>query len=716
MADYNTSRTAKPEKPKDAEDILAKAREDWDRAYERDQTNIDLAYEDLKFLSGDQWPEAQRKRMVEEHRPVLVDNRLPQFIHQITGDIRQMRPSIKVVPVDDGDERVADVYTGLVRYIENRSDASAIYFRGADSQVAAGIGHWRILTEYADEKTFNQEIRIGPIEDGVSVLWDPDSSLPTREDAKFCFVPVDVNRVTFEQTYPGVNPAAFDDDKWTHNQAWVTDDHVRLAEYWVKKPIKRTLALGNDGSIADITDADPSVKKFYERRGARIEERDGHKVCRYLITASAVLEGPAEWPGAYIPVVPVFGEEIRIGRKIIRKGIVRDAKDPQRMVNYFHSAHTEAVALQPKAPYMVTEINVAKYQPMWEQANKSARPYLIYTPDAANGNAAPQRIPPPIASQGISEGLALAVESLKAVTGIYDASLGARSNETSGKAIMARQREGDVGSYVYIDNFSRAVRYTGQILVDLIPHIYDTERTIRIMGEDGALDIIEINKAKGVGPDGKTLFENDLTVGSYDVVSIMGPSYTTKREEAKEAMLGFLQAAPQASSLVLDLVAKAQDWPMADQFAKRLRAAVPPQVLQAEELEKQGADPQQIQQMMAEANKPPPDPKIVAIQAKAEGDQQKLQLDAQQSDREFQIQMMEMQRETQRMIIDALTKIEVAQINAGIGVHKTIVDAATKQYGADVNAQVAAHKTEKAAETAKYAADNKAKQSEATDG
>ena len=237
-----------------------------------------------------------------------------------------------MVPVDSAaDEQVADLRGGLIRYIENRSDAAAIYFRAADSQVACGIGHWRVATEYADSSTFNQEIRIAPIEDGVAVLWDPDAILPTREDARYCFVPVDMSRNAFEAAWPGVTPSAFDDEAWAHNSSWLSDDHVRVAEYWVKKPAKSLLALGLDGAIDDITDADDAVIARYRANGARIEERDSAQVCRYLITASDMLEGPEEWPGRFIPIVPVVGEEIRIGRKLIRNGVIRHAKDPQRM-------------------------------------------------------------------------------------------------------------------------------------------------------------------------------------------------------------------------------------------------------------------------------------------------------------------------------------------------------------------------------------------------
>jgi hypothetical protein len=739
VADYDTSRGSATKTGK--KDILAKARADWDRAMERERENVKEAYADLEFLSGhnySQWPQKQKKDRDDQGRPTLQINTLPQFVHQITGDMRQMKPALKFVPVDSGsDEKVADLYGGLARYIENRSDATAVYSRAADSQVACGIGHWRVLTEYADDSTFNQEIRIAPIEDGVAVLWDPDATYPSKEDANFCFVPVDMSLAAFKETYPEASPASFDDEKWTENVHWLTDDYVRVAEYWVRKPIKRTLALTQDGRIIDLTGQEDIkvAAAVMQLQGARIEERDSYKICRYLISASDVLD-EVDWPGRLIPVVPVIGQETRIGRKLIRKGVVRDARDPQRMINYFHSAHTETIALQPKAPFMVTEINVAKYQQLWEQANTQNLPYLVYEPDTKNGGAAPQRMPPPVSSQGVLDGLELATLAQKQVIGIYDAGLGQRSNETSGKAIEARERSGDVGSFLYLDNFSRAIRRTGQIIADLAPHVYDTERTIRIMGEDGKVDLIEINKAEGIGDQAKII--NDVTTGSYDVVAVVGPSYTTKREQARDGMNEFLRAIPTVAPLIADKMAKAQDFPMADDIAKRIRATLPPHILAMEEAEKQGMDPEQARQAAMEQMKPPPDPAVMKVQADAELKQAQMQADQQTALQEMQLKMMEMQAQhqqaqdqlradMQKALMEVQAKIEVAQINAGVGMHKSIVDAATNQYGAMIDAEQAAqerdtrlavetHKTNTAAETARYAADKRPKATQRTTG
>lgn len=612
-------------------EFVRKALQKYERSYDKERTNIVLAYEDLEFRIGEQWPGDIKRERESDFRPVLTINKVPTFVRQVTGDIRLMRPSIRVVPVDSrGDAETAEVLGGLVRYIENRSDARHAYTGAADSQVVAGIGHWRVLTEYADDSTFNQEIRIASVDDGVTVIWDADAILPNKEDAKCCFVPVDISHDAFKERYPDAPLEDFSltlEGRSTLLDEWFGDDFVRVAEYWERRPEKRTLALLPDGAIDDVTDQPERLAEL-EAQGVRIEERDSHRVYRSVISSCHLLEGPKPWPGRYIPIVPVIGEEVTIGRRTIRHGVVRYLKDPQRAYNYFRSAETETVALQPKAPWLVTEKNVEKYEDQWRQANSKNYPYLVYAPDSANGNTLPQRVSPGVSTAGITEGLQISAQEMKDVAGIYDAGLGERSNETSGKAIMARQRESDVGTYVYVENFSRAIRHTGRILLDLIPTVYDTERVIRIVGDDDKVDLVEINKQV----DEVTKI-NDVTVAAYDVVLDQGPSYTTKREEAREGMMTFLQQAPDAAPLVLDLIADAQDWPNSEKFAKRLKTMLPPPI-QAEEAAEAGEQP---------PPPPPPNPEMMLRQAELQVDQAKAQADLRKAELDLASKQMDLE-------------------------------------------------------------------------
>jgi hypothetical protein len=639
------------------------ALEEYERDYERERANIDEAYEDLRFRRGrltDQWDALALE--ARKGRPCHVVNKLPQFIRQVTGDMRQSRPGIKVVPVDSGaDIKTAEVRAGMIRYVENRSKAKHVYTTGADSQVTCGIGHWAVTTEYAHAGTFNQEIRIVGIEDGVSVLWDADAMLPTKSDAGHCFVPVDMTAAKFKKQWPNAKADGFDTGIYGLGTSgcfdtWHSGDFIRVVQYWKKKPLKRTLALMPDGSIEDLTDqikdAPPDQVKaamqwLQTNKGARVEKRDSYSICRYLITMGEVLE-EADWPGMHIPVVPVIGEEVRVGRDVYRHGIVRYARDLQRMENYYASAETEVIALQPKAPWLGTKKQFEQHYDLWETANTEAHPFLEYTPDP-QAPGAPQRVQPPVASQAIIEGKQRNSEDMKAVIGIYDASLGAKSNETSGVAIARRDAQGDTGTYVYHDNFALAIERTAEIVNELFPKVYDTQRTVQILGDDGKPDMVEINKPQVV--DGVDKVLHDMTSGSYDVVMEMGPNYATKREQAQDAMTEFIRAFPPAAPVMGDLYAKAMDWPHAEEIGERLEELLPPPIKA-----KLAADRQKREQAAGQ----PPSPE----QQKEEADQKAAQQKAQAAE---QMQFAELQAKVK----EAEAKAAQAEANA----RKAVADA-----------------------------------------
>jgi len=618
------------QRAKDESDPHKQALARYERALQRERDNIDAAYEDLAFYAGTQWPQELLSRREMEDRPALTFNRLPQFVHQVTGDIRQMRPGVKVVGIDDGtDEDTAEILSGLLRYIENRSDASHVYPAAADSQVTCGVGCWRVNIEYADESTYNKEIAIELVEDPVSVLFDPDAVHPTRKDAMFAFEPVDMTRAAFNEMFPDAVAASVDPLQIKAAPiGWFSEDTVRVAKYWCKVPKERRLCLIG-ASTMDVTD-NPEKEAECAAKGGKVVTRPGFAIkMRYMTGLGFVRPEDqkseiVDWPGRYIPLVPVFGEEARLGRKRVRWGLVRAMKDPQRLYNFMRSAQAEVVALQPKAPFIGTEDNFRDYEGVWQTANTKAHAYLPYRPDPKNGGREPSRVPPPVASQGLAAEVQSAENDLRNVTGIYNASLGAPSNETSGVAIQKRQQEGDTGTFLYIKNFSLGVSHGARIILDLIPHVYDTERMIRVIGEDGKIDKVKINQPQGLQPEpdgdadvmqdvaAMSRVQNDVTIGAYDVHMEMGPSYTTKRAEMRDGMQTFMQTAPNAAPMVLDLFARAQDWPMADEIAKRLFHMLPPQI-QAEEARKQN-DPSLM------PAPPPPDPKAQAEAAKAQAD------------------------------------------------------------------------------------------------
>ncbi len=590
----------------------------YNRGWEHDRINIERAYADLNFLAGFQWLQELENQRLQDGRPVLTFNRVPQFVRQVTGDIRQMRPSIKVVPVGSGaDEKIAEIREGLIRHIEQASDATLdVYVDGADSQVACGIGHWEVAGEYSEDTDYEQNLVIRALDDHVSVIWDPDARKKTRSDAVYCFVPTDLTREAYKNAYPDhpVNDMGNWDGQYVDN--WYDDDRIRVSRYWYKVATKRKLFKLPDGTIQDVTDEEPDVAAQYQAQGGIPFERDGFKIYWRMMNGTEFLTEPQEWPGRYIPIIPAVGEEIRVGGRIERHGIVRFLADPQRAYNYARSTETEFVGLQPKAPYLGTDENFKDYAEEWDTANVKNWPYMRYTPDPKNGNIPPQRVAPPSTSPGLALCVNNALNDMQGVVGIYNASLGAKSNEDSGIAIRQREAQGDTGTYVYMANFALSIAQTARVINDLIPHYYDTERTIRIIGMDGKSRQVAINQpGEGLVVEGVTPnMLNDITVGTYDIQMEMGPSYATQREAARAGMTDFVKAFPAAAPVLADLFAELQDWPRKEEVAERLQILLPPPI-QAKIAEKDGKPP------------PPPQPPDPVVMAKAQAEMSRAQSD-----------------------------------------------------------------------------------------
>ncbi len=548
------------------EKILAEALTRFKKAQDHEREDRDLAAEDFRFAAGEQWPLQVKQERERSNQPCLTFNRLPAFIRQVTGDARQNKPAIKVVPVDgNADIEISEIYSGLVRNIESQSKAEEVYITAFENAVTGGIGGgWRVISEYNNDDSFEQDIKIQRINNPFGIWWDPGAKEFDRSDANWCFVSEWVTKEEFETRFPKATPADWEQEYRSEmTRHWVNDDRVRLAEYWIKKPKKKRIGLLN-GMVVEIT---PLLQSFTFEQEREVES---YEVCRYLLSGHAVLEGPDVFPSKYIPIVPCYGPEEWIDDRIRHVSLIRYAKDPMRMYNFWQSAIAEKIALAPKSPWLVTPMMVEGLEQFWNRANTANFPYLPYNPDTSAPAGRPTRESPATVNAAEIQQSGQAIEDLKATMGLYDASLGAQGNETSGRAIIARQREGDNATFAWIDNLARSIQHTGRILVDIIPKYYDTQRIVRILGEDGTQEMVPINTVQG------DQLINDITVGKYDVEVIVGPSYRTKRQEAAESMLAFMQAMPNAAALAADLLARNLDWPGADEIADRLKRSLPP--------------------------------------------------------------------------------------------------------------------------------------------
>lgn len=681
------------------------------RASEAEAEQRRDALEMLKFVKlGDQWPHAVRAERELKGRPCLTINRLPAFGKQVTNDARQNRPMIKCHPVGEkADRETADILNGLIRNIEYTSNADVAYDTALDFAVNSGIGYATVNIDYADDDTFDKDIRIDRVDNPFAIYGDPDSKAADSSDWNKAFIIQKMTKDAFERKWPDAQSSGF--DKADANSGWFEEEKIQVAESWTRILIPSTLLKLSDGSIM-AEEQYLKLKDVMDVMGITVEgdrETQSYQVSQRIITGLEILQRNS-WAGKYIPIVPCYGDEVNVDGKRSWQSLFHFAKDSQKNYNYHRSAITEAGALAPKTPFIgpvkafITEID------KWTTANTEAHAFIGY-----DGAVPPQRqgfAGPPAGF--MAEALASS-DDMKAIIGLYDASLGQRSNETSGRAILARQREGDVSTFNFIDNQSRMIRHLGRILVDLIPKVYNVARIVRVIKEDGTNYSVPVNQPvqviqkpqipgqsnvpeyrpvdpnnppsagpmpmpmpqgpgpqpipmqggamppqqpgmpqmgqPPVGPPGmpqqpqisgdqrselsgliKTF---DLAAGKYDVTCESGPSFNTRREEAANQMMQFVQAFPQSAPIIGDLIAKSLDWPGADEIAKRLQGMLPPAA--------QGQNPQLMQAEDA------------IHQLKAQLQQCGQQLQEKQSD--FQIRQGELQIKAQ----EAQAKLQEVQ-------------------------------------------------------
>lgn len=573
----------------DDEKIIALARRRMDDAASADALNREEAQDDLRFLIGDQWPEEVRAQRELEGKPCLTFNGLSQFVRRVTGQIRAMNPAIRVIPADgSASPDVAEIMAGMIRQIEYECDGTSVYERAGELAAACGIGNFRIRADYADPMSFDQECLIERIHNPFAVFWDPMAKQPDRSDARFCFIADDMLVEDFKEQFPDARVMDATTDHHMLGLAhWLHGERITVAEYYWIEDREVTIGLMADGSVVESPAAPLAPIKTRKTKVPAVKWAK--------ISGAEVLEGPLDVPTRYMPVVAVTGEEWPVGEALYRSSVIRFAKDAQQLYNMSRTENAEVIRLQSKAPYIGTLKQFQGLESVWAKANSTTAPFIPYNPDPAAPER-PQREQPPVPSQAFLSEIQLAAEDMKRTTGIYDASLGAKSNETSGVAIQQRQQEAEQANSVYADNVAKAVARCGRILVDMIPRVYDTQRMVRILGEDDEEKLVTINSIAltqaGVQP------VNDVTIGKYDVRLSVGPNYQTKREQAAEGMAAFVQAYPAAAPLIGDLYVKAQEWPEADRIAERLKRAVPPNVLGEDDQDQSPEAQAQRQQAM----------------------------------------------------------------------------------------------------------------------
>ena len=635
------------EDPED--DLLYEARRRLTDAYDWWQGNFANAEADTALAYDDQWPAQDRQQREAADRPALNFNILPQFIHQVCGNLRRSKFSIRVMqtagvndpaPVFHSQTRLspAEVMDGLIRDIEARSGASHEYVRAFQHAVEGGFG-WLILDVIqTPEDPFHDEIRILHERDRYSVLIDPAARRSNFSDARWASHSVLIDRDTFERQWPDAVPDSVMPGKEqgaNTNRFWGDQDTVRVVRYWRKvvekeefveflHPETRERQVFAAEKVRGLEDELREGLGYEETRRAEFEVE---KVRVSLLTGSEVLEGEDEWPSRYLPVIPVLGREIDGRDDRFFVGLLRWARDPQMMLNFWVSAITERISLAPKAPFIAADRQINPYIDDWNEAHTSNKPVLLYKP--VDGIAPPARQGPAVMPAAEMQGVMMARQHVGDAIGMHDANVGRRSNEVSGRALQEREDRGNTGTFDFFDNLRYALGHMGDVLCDMIPNVYANQTVIRLLGEDGKAMRAGVNLDIVDEQTGRKVRLADLSLARYTCVADIGPEASTQRTALLQTLQEVGRSMPEFFAGIADLVVQAMDLPMKQTLARRLKKMVPRNLLSPEEQEQLGPQEPSPQEQaeMAQAQ---------AIMAKAESDVQIAQAKVQEAELDVQ--------------------------------------------------------------------------------
>ena len=610
--------------------VVERAKIRFRKAAEADSQAREQGIKAFQFYVGDQWDPAVKNDRFNAQRPCLTIDRVRPTVKLVCNEYRQMRPSVQVNPVGgNADIEVAEIMEGMIRHIETQSDAEGVYDDAEELMVAVGRGAFRIITAWASDdwendpkSAMDQELKIEPIKNPFSVYWDPSAIKKDRSDALYCFITEDMDRDEYAAMYPDSAMSTLASFRGTGDDAdWYPEGaKIRVAEYFEVDNDAQQIALLEDGTVKLLKNIAPGDVVKRKRMVS------GRAIHWYKMNAVEVLE-EREMPGEYIPVIQMIADEYALNNKRVVMGLVHSMMDAQRQYNASRSGAVEVVFLASKSPWLVAEGQTEGHEEEWKKANIANLPFLTYKLiSGPDGVPAPPPIrnqaEPPI--QAMSQLMQQADNDLKATSGIYDASLGRPGPERSGRAITAQQQMGSTATFSYSDNAARAIKYCGKVLVGMIPKVYDAARVVRVLKPDGTAQMTPVNQhfVPKITPNGDTdhqivpeVIEGlskfyDLTVGKYDVTVQMGPSYTSKRQEAFASLIDLAKAFPEIMQVAGDIITANWDAPFAQELSKRMKTLLPPQIQQME-AQSSGAQPQispavvaqqqqQIQALMAQ--------------------------------------------------------------------------------------------------------------------
>lgn len=646
-----------PKERSPAKDLLLEVHDNYKKCVDFERDNRENYREDMKFVhvAGEQWDETT-KRKRGKHRPMYEFNHTRVTVKNVINTMRSARPSAKIRGAEEGDKATAEAFEGLAKNIWNSSDGDSVTDYAAEHQCGGGFGVWRIDTKYATEESFDQDIMLSAGHNPLCFYADYACQDPLKRDARFWFVHSRISKEDYARRWPNKAVIQFEPDEQLELDELDDEDRVWICEYWKKEPVTRNICLLSDGSVIDKEAEAKDGSNALPEGVTVVKERrvSGHKIVQYLCSGDAILEGPNDWAGREFPFVIVYGDYAVVDGKPIWCGVARYMKDAQRAHNWAMTSVFETIATAPKDKTWATAKQADGLASQWADSDEKNLPFNLYNPDPA-APGPPARIGGPQVPAALIQAAQMSTDEMKASSGIYDASLGARSNEQSGRAINARAAQGQIATFNFQDNMLKAVQRTYEILIDLIPKVYDTQRTFRILGADGSESYVAVNKFDPL--TGEKI--NDLSKGKYDIVITSGPSFATQRMEAAETYMGMMQSNPVLAQIAGDLIIKSTDLPLSDQIAERIRATLPPPIQALLNKDKAVSPESQAMMMQAEqAMQMVQEQGQLVEQAAQEAQQEKAGADKAKADVQ---------------VASANLKVQEAQLNQSVAEFKALV-------------------------------------------
>lgn len=583
-------------------EILTEAYERFQYALAWESDFRSLYVEDVKFANADpdngwQWPDDLRSERILQRRPTLTINKVQNHVNLVVNDGRQNKAAIQIKPAGrESSFAAAKGLEALTRNIEYQSTASSVYDDMAQSQVEGGIGYGRVVSVYPDPRSFNQELRIIPVQNHMNVFLDPDIRQKNGSDARWGFIFEDISydeyeRQTGEEADIGSSPLGMD-----LGADWVKPDHIRIAEYYrikvtndeliyFKQGDKESIFLRSEvprGMKAALRQAEKAYKDGTLGEDSEVITRPTEikKLEWFKIGAHRILDRKT-YNTQYIPIFRFVGRERVIDNKLERKGLTRTLKDAQRMYNYNSSAEAEAAALATKTPWLAAVESIAGNETAWNEANVKNKGVLTFRHKDRDGDPIPppQRIEPAKEAAAYLAGMEIASRELEMASGQGPAQFGKPTKERSGRAINETQRQGEILTFDFIDNQALGIQYCGMIILDWIPHCYDTKQVVQILDRDGTERMLTID------PNAQNAYEEQKIdeqvqavlnpkIGRYKVQAQPGPAYATQRQEAWNAFVQIITGAPDLINEIGDLMFLSADFPMAEEISQRLRRKI----------------------------------------------------------------------------------------------------------------------------------------------